>query len=120
MQMSGTFLGSINAKLRGLAAKPVGKSRSYAEGQKQLMAQKRLATARPILPSTRLMQFMNNRKIAKSEELNEFAETAKLRGLAYAAQKNYKKGKGDLPSREGEESYERQAKNMEYMKKNCF
>ena len=116
MKMSGTFLGSINAKLQGLASKPVAKSRSLAEGQRQMMRQKKLAAARPIMPSTRLMQFMNNRNVAKAEELSEYAETAKLRGLAYAAQRNYKKGKGDLPSKEGEESYERQAKNMEYMR----
>ena len=115
MQMSGTLLGDINAKLRALTAKPLAASRSFAEGQREMAKQKRLAAEHPIRPSTKLMQFMSNRKIAKAEEMNEMAETVKLRGQAYAARRNYKKGT-DIPSKEGEEAYARQARNMDYMR----
>lgn len=110
MQMSGTFLGDINSRLHALTAKPLAANRAWADSHRQLARQKRLATGRT--PSARLMQFLSNRKIAREEELSELAETAKLRGQAYAARRNYRKN--GLPSREGEEAYERQALNMGY------
>ena len=112
MQMSGTFLGDINAKLRGLAAKPLASSRALADSMRQQQKLRMLERKNPVTPSARLMQFMSNRQIAREEEIAEMSETVKMRGRAYAARKNYKKG--DIPSREGEAAYERQARNMEY------
>ena len=109
MQMSGTFLGDINAKMRTLAAKPLAANRAWADSRRQLSRQKMLASG--TTPSARLMQFMSNRRIAREEETSELAESTKLRGQAYAARRNYRNG---LPSREGEEAYARQARNMEY------
>ncbi|MBQ3432907.1 MFS transporter [Candidatus Saccharibacteria bacterium] len=110
MQMSGTVLGDIGTKLRGLTARPLAANRAWADSHRQLTRQKRLATGRT--PSARLMQFISNRRIAREEETNELAETAKLRGQAYAARRNYRRN--GLPSREGEEAYARQAQNMRY------
>ena len=115
MQMSGTFLGDINARLRALGSKPVEASRSFATARKQFAKQKKLASTRPIMPSTRLMQFMSNRRIAREEEMSEMAETVKLRGQSYAAKRNYKNNGRGVPTREGEEAYARQAENMRYM-----
>ena len=112
MQMSGTFLGSINTKLRGLAAKPLASSRAFADSMRQQQRLRTLERKNPVTPSARLMQYMSNRQIAREEEIAEMSETVKMRGRAYAARKNYKKG--DIPSREGEAAYERQARNMEY------
>ena len=113
MQMSGTFLGDINTKMRSLAAGPLATNRAWADSRRQLTRAKTLASGRT--PSARLMQFLSNRKIAREEETSELLETSKLRGQAYAARRNYR-GKGDLPSREGEEAYLRQARNLEYQK----
>ena len=111
MQMSGTFLGDINAKMRALTAKPLAANRAWADSRRQLTRQKRINAG--ATPSTRLMQFISNRKIAREEELSELTENAKLRGQAYAARRNYRRN--DLPSREGEEAYARQAQNLRYM-----
>lgn len=110
MQMSGTFLGDINTRMRNLAVKPLATNRAWADSRRQLAHQKKLASG--ITPSARLMQFMNNRRVAREEEINELAESAKLRGQAYAANRNYRRN--GLPSREGEEAYARQARNMGY------
>ena len=110
MQMSGTVLGDINARMRALTARPLAANRAWADSHRQLTRQKRLVAGRT--PSARLMQFLSNRRIAREEELSELAETAKLRGQAYAARRNYRRN--GLPSREGEESYARQAQNMRY------
>ena len=112
MQMSGTVLGDINSKLRALADKPLAATRTKADAMRQLRRQKTLAAPRVYTPSAKLMQFMSNRRIAREEEMNELAETTKMRGQAYAAGRNYKKN--GLPSREGEEAYARQARNLSY------
>lgn len=61
------------------------------------------------------MQFVSNRKVAREAEIDERSKEVKERGLAYRARKNYKHGDvyGTL-SKRGEESYERQARIMEY------
>ena len=115
MQMSGTFLGDINTRMRNLAAKPLATNRAWADSRRQLAHQKKLASG--ITPSARLMQFMNNRRVAREEEISELAESAKLRGQAYAANRNYRRN--GLPSREGEEAYARQARNMGYQCRSC-
>lgn len=112
MQMSGTVLGDINSRLRALADKPLAASRAKADAMRQLKRQKTLAAPRVYTPSAKLMQFMSNRRIAREEEMNELAETTKMRGQAYAARRNYRKN--GLPSREGEEAYARQARNLYY------
>ena len=112
MKMSGTFLGAVNAKMQGLAAKPLAANRGWAESHRQLSKQRHLASGRAYTPSLRLMQFMSNRRIARDDELSTHQETVKNRGLAYRASKNYNK-KG-VPTRRGERAYAEQAENMEY------
>lgn len=60
------------------------------------------------------MQFLSDRKIARDEETAEHAATVKLRGQAYAALRNYKAD--GTPSKEGEEAYEAQARNIGYQR----
>lgn len=114
MKMSGTFLGTINAKINGLAAAPLAASRMWASSRRELTNQKFLASGNAYAPSLRLRQYLSDRKIAREEEIKEHAETVKNRGLAYAAMKNYKKD--GTPTREGEEAYEMQARNMQYQR----
>ena len=116
MQMSGTFLGTINAKMHALAAKPLATNRAWADSHRLNTKQKYLSSGRAVTPSLRLMQFVSNRKIARDAETDERAAEVKERGLAYKAKKNYKNGDiyGGPLSRKGEEAYARQAKIMEY------
>ena len=113
MKMSGTVLGTINSKLTGLAAKPLAASRSWAESRRDNTKAKMLASNNAYTPSQRLMQYLSDRKIAREEETKERNETIKNRGLVYGVNKNYRKD--GTPSREGEESYEMQGRNLRYM-----
>lgn len=115
MKMSGTFLGAVNSRLNGLASGAIGGVRGWATSRRELSRQKHLASPNAYTPSMRLQQYLSDRKIAREEETKEHAETVRNRGLAYAAMRNYKRD-GETPSREGEESYEAQARNAEYQK----
>ena len=115
MKMSGTFLSSINAKLNSLMSGPLRGVHGWADSHRELSRQKHLASPRAYTPSMRLQQYLSDRKIARAEETEEHAKTVKNRGLAYATMRNYKRD-GKTPSREGEEAYEAQARNMEYEK----
>ena len=115
MKMSGTILGTINSKLNALASRPLGGVRGWATSHRELARQKHMASPKAYTPTLRLQQFLSDRKIARDEETKEHMETVKNRGLAYATTRNYKRGT-DIPSKEGEESYEAQARNAEYQK----
>ena len=114
MKMSGTFLSSINAKLNSLASGPLKGMRGWADSQRELSRQKHLASPKTYTPSMRLQQYLSDRKVAMAEETDEHAKTVKNRGLAYATMRNYKRN--GLPSSEGEEAYEAQARNAEYQR----
>ena len=114
MKMSGTFLSTINSKLNGLASGAIGGVRGWAGSHRDLTRAKNLARKDAYTPSLRLQQFLSNRRIAREEETKEHLETAKNRGLAYAARRNYK-GDTDIASKEGEEAYEAQARNARYL-----
>ena len=117
MKMSGTFLGAINAKLNSLVARPLATNRAWADSHKQLTKQRYLASGRATTPSLRLMQFVNNRKVAREAELSEKQAVVKERGLAYRARRNYRNGDMDgVLSKKGEEAYAMQAQMMEYQR----
>lgn len=112
MQMSGTFLGDVNSKIREWTSRPMNGVRSFASSKREASRQKHLADNRPITPSLRLMQFAANRRVAREAEAAENAETIKNRGLAYRARRNY--NSNGTPNKRAEESYANQAKNMKY------
>lgn len=112
MTMSGTFLGTVNAKMRGLAAKPLATNRAWADSRRQLARSKMLASGRVYTPSLALRQYLENRRIAREAEIEENKATIKNRGLAYRASRNY--DKNGAATREGANSYEQQARNMRY------
>lgn len=111
MKMSGTFLSGINAKMHSLASGPLAYNRGWAESNRELSKRKHLAAKNAYTPSLALMQYLSNRKVAREEESDEYAKTIKNRGLAYSAARKYKHG---VPTKEGEEEYEAQARNMRY------
>ena len=110
MQMSGTFLGTINTKMRSIASAPLARNRAWADSRRQATSMKSLASG--FTPYSRLAQYLSDRKIAREEETSENAAAVKSRGLAYAANRHYKRN--GTPSREGEEAYARQAQMMVY------
>lgn len=112
MKMSGTFLGTVNGKLRGLAARPLAANKAWAESRRQLTKQKNLAARNPYTPSLRLAHFLSDRRIAREEETAEYAETVKKRGQFYSARRNY--DKNGVPTTEGKEAYEMQARRARY------
>ena len=116
MKMSGTFLGTINAKMRSLAAKPLATNRAWAESHRMASKQRHLAASNAYTPSMWLMRFVSDRKVAREAEINEKSTLIKERGLAYRARRNYKNGDiyGGILSRKGERTYEQQAEVMEY------
>ena len=114
MKMSGTFLSNINARLQGLASRPLATNRAWADSRRQLARQKNLAKTRPYTPSLRLMQFVNNRRIAREADLDENAKLARERAMAYRARKHY--GRNGAPTKAGEAAYRRQAESMEYQR----
>ena len=114
MKMSGTFLGTVNAKIQSWAAKPLAANRAWADSHREATKQKYLASKNAYTPTLRLRQYLSNRKIAREEETKERAEVVRNRGLAYGVNRNYYKN--GVPTREGEETYEMQARNMRYQR----
>lgn len=112
MKMSGTILGAISSKLSGLAMKPLMMSKMWAMTRRQDRRWNTLVNG--TTPSARLMQYMEDRKIARIEGTKEHMMSARTRGLAYMANRHYKAN--GVPSREGERAYAEQARNMEYQK----
>ena len=114
MKMSGTVLGTINTKMRGLVAKPLASTRSWAESHRESTKMRYLASDNVYTPSLYLRQYLSDRKIHREEETKENAEIVKNRGLAYGTNTNYDKN-GKI-NREGERAYRNQARNMQYQR----
>ena len=114
MKMSGTFLSTVNAKIRSLGARPLAATRSWAESHRESTRQKYLASNNVYTPSLYLRQYLSDRKIHREEETKENAEIVKNRGLAYSVKKHYKDFDKSLLNDEGEEAYANQARNAGY------
>ncbi len=114
MKMSGTVLGTINTKLRGLMAKPLASTKSWAESRRESTKMKHLASNNVYTPSLYLRQYLNDRKIHREEELKENAETVKNRGLAYSVKRHYKDFDKSVLNEEGKTAYADQARNAQY------
>ena len=116
MKMSGTFLGDINSRMRGIASGSLASNRAWADSHRMATKQRMLASDRRTrTPSLRLMQFINSRRIAREEDTNENAALARNRALAARAQKNWQgRGATGAPTKRGERAYSRIAQNLEY------
>lgn len=112
MKMSGTFLGTVNAKITGFFARPLAANRSWAESHRELTRQKNLASNNAYTPTLRLRQYLEDRKNIRELDTKEYAENVKNRGTYLATKQLY--NKDGTPNREGERSYEIQAQNMRY------
>ena len=110
MQMSGTFLGDINTKMRALTERPLAASRAWADSHRQLTRAKHLEQNRT--PSAKLMNFLAYRKTSREAELDS---TNKYLNAKYAARSDARDytASGRL-SRRGQRRYNRQALTMRY------
>ncbi len=110
MKMSGTFLSDINSKMRGLADGPLATNRAWADSRRQLQRQRTLLNGNRHLPSTALMRYLEERKVAREKEISDNAEILKNRGLARHARSHYRRD--GTVSRKGERVYALQAENL--------
>lgn len=74
MRMSGTILGDINTRLRGLADRPLAANRSWADSKRLQTSANSLANG--VTPSARLRQFMDYRKGLREEDTRNSLEIA--------------------------------------------
>ena len=117
MQMSGTILGDINTKMRGMTARPLAANRAWAGSHKAVTAGKYGSKENPVTPSLRLTQFLSKRSVERAEKTKDYASTIQARGLAYTAGRNYKRDRKTgkrVMSKSGERAYLDQARRMQY------
>ncbi len=121
MKMSGTFLGDINAKLRGLTAAPLAASRSFADSRR--VGRKLDTLANGVTPSARLMQYMNKRNALREENIRNAAQITANKATEYVQRKIAGSEIGDEGDGERRASrYTRnakRAKNSELMSQNA-
>ena len=67
MEMSGTMLGTINSKLRGLAAKPIAASQGWAESHRALTNAKSLQYGTS--PASHLKRYLDNQKARRENKI---------------------------------------------------
>ena len=110
MQMSGTVLGDINARMRALTAKPLAVNRAWADSHRQLTRARHLE--RNKMPSARLMNFLAYRKTARENEMDSVNKYLNAKYTAKSDARDYTAA-GKL-SRRGQRRYDRQALTMRY------
>ena len=85
MQMSGTFLGGINTRLRALTAKPVAGSRAWAAQKRQQTSLNRMVYGRT--PMSHLMRFMDNKKALEAKHMENLQTIRKSEAGIYTQRK---------------------------------
>ena len=85
MQMSGTFLGGINAKLRGLADKPIGASRNFADSRRQKTSLNNFVNGRT--PMSHLRRFVDNRKALEEKHMENLQTIRRNQANVYVQKK---------------------------------
>ena len=101
MQMSGTFLGDINSRLRGLAAKPLARNRAWADSRRQQANIRALAVGRS--PMSHLRRYMNNRSALRAKH-TENLQTLRMNEANYYVQRKLAAGY-DGTKTQGEAEY---------------
>lgn len=85
MQMSGTFLGGINAKLRGLADKPLATNRALADSHRRQTSANFLAFGRT--PSSHLRRYVDNRRALREKNIENLETIRKNQANVYTQRK---------------------------------
>lgn len=109
MKMSGTFLGTINAKMHSWAAKPIAANRAWADSRR--MNRRANTLANGTTPSARLMQYMEKRRALREEDTKNAMEVASGKNTEYVQRRIADSTIGDMTSRSSRTSrYTRNAK----------
>lgn len=111
MQMSGTFLGDINSRIRGVAARPLATNRAWADSHR---VNKRSNTiANGVTPSARLMRYLDKRRALREEDTKNAMGVTAGRASEYVQRKIAGSEIGDMTSKARRTSrYTRNAKAM--------
>ncbi len=117
MKMSDTILGKVSGKLTSWASPLIASNRAWADSHRALTRERNLAR-NIYTPSARLNRFLTNHRIAREEDTEEYRAHSKLLGQAYNVRRQYTRIRGprneiiETLSREGEETYDMQQRNM--------
>ena len=85
MKMSGTFLGDINSKVRGLAARPLAANRAWADGRRQATNLNFLAYGRT--PTSRIRRSVYKRKALRDQHVTNLRTKLENEANVYAQRK---------------------------------
>lgn len=85
MKMSGTVLGDINTRLRGLSARPLATSRAWADSHRQATRLNFLAFGRT--PSSHLRRAVNNRRALREKQIENLTTIRRNRANMYVQRK---------------------------------
>ena len=85
MQMSGTFLGGINAKLRGLADKPLASNKAWADSHRRQTSAAFFAFGRT--PSSHLRRFVNKRSALREKQIENLETVRRNQANMYVQKK---------------------------------
>ncbi|MBR5647911.1 hypothetical protein IKW73_03210 [Candidatus Saccharibacteria bacterium] len=109
MKMSGTFLGTVNAKITGLFAAPLATNRAWAESHKAQTLANTMANG--ITPSARLRQYLESRRMLRETDTKNALDIVSGRANIYTQRKIADSEIGDTKSRSSRTSrYSRNAK----------
>lgn len=109
MKMSGTFLGTVNAKITGFFAKPIAATGVWAQSQAANTRANTLANG--VTPTARLRQYMEKRRVLREEDTKNAMEISASRSSMYAQRKIADSEIGDTKGRSSYTSrYTRNAK----------
>ncbi len=109
MKMSGTVLGTINAKMRGFAARPLASNRAWAESRMLNRRANTLNNGRTA--SAKLMQYLEKRKALREEDTKNALEAFSGKKSEYVQRKIAGSDIGEMPSNSRRASrYTRNAK----------
>lgn len=85
MKMSGTFLGDINTKLRGMAATPLAANRAWAGSHRAQTQARRMQYGG--MPFNRLQRYLDNRKALREQNTDSLAKLRSHDANIYAQRK---------------------------------
>ena len=85
MQMSGTFLGNINSKLRALTAKPLARNRSWAESRRQQTNLSNMLNGKT--PMSHLRRYLDDRRALREKNTENLQSIRKSQANLYVQRK---------------------------------
>lgn len=85
LKMSGTVLGTINTRIRGLAAGPLARNRAWAESRRQRTRAYNMQYS--MMPYSRLQRYLDNRRALREKETENLQQMRKNDANIYVQKK---------------------------------